>query len=86
MKADKLSLDVDAGQFAQLFIPDYFSAPQEGSFLLVFHLLSASWAAEDDVYKSNTNAVLFNIYLGGFSSSYKYYFPKQRKRSYYSRL
>jgi len=42
VKADKLSLDVDAGQFAQLFIPDYFSAPQEGSFLLVFHLLSAS--------------------------------------------
>jgi len=41
---------------------------------LVFHLHSASWAAEDEVYKSNTNAVLFNIHLGGFSSSYKNYF------------
>lgn len=74
---NKLNLDVNAGQFAQLFIPDYFTASDDGKFLLVFHLHSASWAAEDEVYKSNTNAVLFNIHLGGFSSAYKNYFINQ---------
>ncbi|NOX66516.1 MAG: hypothetical protein GXO85_12210 [Chlorobi bacterium] len=74
---NKLILDVNAGQFAQLFIPDYFSASQDGSFLLVFHLHSASWTAKDEAYKSNTNTVLFNIHLGGFYSSYKNYFINQ---------
>ncbi|VAX26959.1 hypothetical protein MNBD_IGNAVI01-2698 [hydrothermal vent metagenome] len=74
---NKLNLDVNDGQFAQIFIPDYFSPSQDGNFLLVFHLHSASWAAEDEVYKSKTNAVLFNIHLGGFSSSYKNYFVDQ---------
>ncbi|MEN8194709.1 MAG: T9SS type A sorting domain-containing protein, partial [Bacteroidota bacterium] len=72
-------LDLASGQFAQLFIPDYFSAGDSGKYLLVFHLHSASWAAEDEVYKSRTNAILFNIYLGGFSSSYQNYFVDQNK-------
>src|SRR3990172_3542235 len=65
------------GQFAQLFIPDYYQAPTDGKFDLVFHLHSASWAAEDQVYKANANAILFNIHLGGFSSSYQNYFVNQ---------
>ena len=74
---NKLNLNADAGQFAQLFIPDYFSPSKDGSFLLVFHLHGASWTAEDEVYKSKINAVLFNIHLGSFSSSYKNYFTNQ---------
>jgi len=65
------------GQFAQLFIPDYYQAPTDGKFDLVFHLHSASWATEDQVYKANANAILFNIHLGGFSSSYQNYFVNQ---------
>ncbi len=72
-------LNLASGQFAQLFIPDYFSPNDSGKYLLVFHLHSASWAAEDEVYKSHTNAILFNIHLGGFSSSYKNYFVNQSK-------
>ncbi len=66
-----------SGQFAQLFVPDYFIAPANGDFTLVFHLHSASWAAEDEVYRSRVNAILFNIHLGGFSSSYQNYFALQ---------
>jgi hypothetical protein len=66
-----------SGQFAQLFIPDFFVAPADGNLLLVVHLHSASWAAEDEVYRSHVNAVLFNIHLGGFSSSYQTYFATQ---------
>ena len=68
-----------SGQFAQIFVPDYFEAPADGKFDLVFHFHSASWAAENEVYKSHTNAVLFNIHLGGFSSSYQNYFVDQNK-------
>lgn len=68
------ALTLGEGQFAQLFIPDYYSAPDDGHFTLVFHFHSASWAAEDEVYKSNTNAVLFNIHLGALSSPYQNYF------------
>ncbi len=75
----KLQLNSGAGQFAQVFIPDFFAIQSNDEFLLVFHLHSASWAAEDQVYKSNTNAVLFNIHLGGFSSSYQNYFVDQSK-------
>lgn len=71
----KLNLnDGTTGQFAQLFIPDYYIAPPDGNFTLVVHLHSASWAAEDEVYRSHVNAVLFNIHLGGFSSSYQSWF------------
>lgn len=73
----KLNLDTNTGQFAQIFVPDYFSVLQDGKYLLVFHLHSASWAAENEVYKSKTNAVLFNIHLGGFSNSYHAYFADQ---------
>jgi hypothetical protein len=67
-------LNLGSGQFAQLFIPDYFTPPPDGRFLLVFHFHGASWAAEDEVYKSHTNAVLFNIHLGALSGSYQNYF------------
>lgn len=70
-------LQLGSGQFAQLFVPDYFVTPANGEFTLVFHLHSASWAAEDEVYKSHTNAILFNIHLGSFSSSYQTYFSNQ---------
>ena len=63
-----------SGQFAQVFVPDYFKAPENGKFMLVFHLHSASWAAEDMVYKAKANAVLFNIHLGALSSPYRNYF------------
>ena len=66
-----LQLSSATGQFAQLFVPDYYIPPTNGKIKVVFHLHSASWAAEDQVYKSETNAVLFNIHLGGFSSSYQ---------------
>jgi hypothetical protein len=62
------------GQFAQLFIPDYFVKPGDGKFDLVFHFHGASWPAEDEVYKPGVNALLFNIHLGGLSSPYQKYF------------
>lgn len=67
------------GQFAQLFIPDYFVQPENGKFMLVFHFHSASWAAEDEVYKARANAVLFNIHLGALSSPYQNYFLDSNK-------
>lgn len=72
-------LNLSSGQFAQIFVPDYFIPPADGKFTLVFHLHSASWAAEDQVYKSNTNAVLFNIHLGALSSPYQNYFSVQSR-------
>ncbi|MFQ6606664.1 MAG: T9SS type A sorting domain-containing protein [Fidelibacterota bacterium] len=69
------------GQFAQLFIPDYFVPDSSGQFTLVFHLHSASWAAEDEVYRSATNAILFNIHLGGLSSPYQNYFSDATRYS-----
>lgn len=79
-------LNLASGQFAQLFVPDYFVPdyfvpPVDGKFLLVFHLHSASWAAEDQVYKSQSNAVLFNIHLGSLSSPYQNYFSDPNKFS-----
>ena len=56
-----LGLNSSTGQFAQLFVPDYYAASANGQYMLVLHLHSASWAAEDQVYRSNTNAILFNI-------------------------
>lgn len=67
-------LGLASGQFAQLFIPDYYQIPAEGRLTLVFHFHSASWAAEDVVYRSGVNAVLFNIHLGALSSPYQAYF------------
>ncbi|MFO7525081.1 MAG: hypothetical protein R6W68_06470 [Ignavibacteriaceae bacterium] len=74
-------LNLGSGQFAQLFVPDYFAPPDDGKFLLVFHLHSASWAAENQVYKSQSNAVLFNIHLGSLSSPYQNYFSDPNKFS-----
>lgn len=67
-------LNLSAGQFAQLFVPDYYSPAPDGRFTLVFHLHSASWAAEDQLYRSATNAILVNIHLGSLSSPYQSYF------------
>ncbi len=67
------------GQFAQVFVSNYFKAPEDGKFILVFHLHSASWAAEDLVYKAQANAILFNIHLGAFSSPYQNYFQDSNK-------
>jgi hypothetical protein len=72
-------LQLASGQFAQLFIPDYFIAPGDGRFNLVFHFHSASWAAEDQVYKSNASALLFNIHLGALSSPYQNFFTSAGK-------
>ncbi len=72
-------LNLGTGQFAQLFIPDYYQPPADGKFLLVFHFHSASWAAEDEVYKAKANAVLFNIHLGGLSSPYRDYFSHSER-------
>lgn len=74
-------LNLGSGQFAQLFVPDYFIPPEDGKFLLVFHLHSASWAAENQVYKSHTNGILFNIHLGALSSPYQNYFSDPNKFS-----
>jgi hypothetical protein len=63
-------LKLNSGQFAQLFIPDYFISSSEDKFTLLFHLHSASWAAENMIYQSRINAILFNIHLGPFSSWY----------------
>jgi hypothetical protein len=71
------SLQLGQGQFAQIFIPDYYTPPADGKFILVFHLHSASWAAENQVYRGNVNAVLFNIHLGALSSPYQNYFSNQ---------
>ena len=67
------------GQFAQIFIPNHFKVSDDGKFTLVFHLHSASWAAEDEVYKSQANAILFNIHLGALSSPYQSYFQDSEK-------
>ncbi len=69
---DALQLDESSGQFAQLFVPDYFQS--SGDYDLVFHLHSATWAAENELYKAKANAILFNIHLGAFSSPYQAYF------------
>ncbi len=74
-------LNLGSGQFAQLFVPDYFIPPEDGKFLIVFHLHSASWAAENQVYKSHTNGILFNIHLGALSSPYQNYFTDPNKFS-----
>ncbi len=74
-------LNLASGQFAQIFVPDYFVPPADGKFILVFHLHSASWAAEDEVYKANANAILFNIHLGALSSPYQTYFIDPNKFS-----
>ena len=74
-------LNLASGQFAQIFVPDYFVPPADGKFILVFHLHSASWAAEDEVYKANANAILFNIHLGALSSPYQTYFTDPNKFS-----
>lgn len=66
-------------QFAQLFIPDYYEAPADGKFMLVFHFHSATWAAENEITKSGVNAVQFNIHLGALSSPYQNYFLDQSK-------
>lgn len=57
------------------------SPPIDGKFTLVFHLHSASWAAEDQVYLAGVNAILFNIQLGAFSSPYQNYFSAQGRYS-----
>ncbi|MGQ9559385.1 MAG: T9SS type A sorting domain-containing protein [Candidatus Oleimicrobiaceae bacterium] len=76
---DLFRLDRTKGQFAQLFVPDYFHPDADGSYILVFHLHSASWAAEDQVYKARCNAVLCNIHLGALSSPYQSYFSDQSR-------
>jgi hypothetical protein len=70
-------LNLGGGQFAQLFVPDYFAVPANGDFILTVHLHSASWAAENEVYRSRTNVILFNIHLGALSSPYQSYFAAQ---------
>ena len=65
------------GQFAQVFVPDYYWPSVDDSFTLVVHLHSASWAAENELYRSQTNAILFNIHLGALSSPYQTYFSTQ---------
>lgn len=70
-------LSLTSGQFAQLFIPDYYVKPVNDSIMFVFHFHSASWAAEDQVYKAGTNAILFNIHFGSLSSPYQNYFTTQ---------
>jgi hypothetical protein len=72
--SNQLSIDTNAGQFAQLFIPDYYNSSKDGKYTLVFHLHSASWAAENQVYNAEANAVVFNIHLGALSSPYQNYF------------
>lgn len=76
---DKLNLE--PGQFAQIFIPDYFIPPEDGKFILVIHLHGASWAVENQIYQSKINAVLFNIHLGALSTPYQNYFSEQNKFS-----
>jgi hypothetical protein len=75
-----LGLNQGSGQFAQIFIPDYYAVPADGKITLVFHLHSASWAAEDEVYRARANAVLFNIHCGALSSPYQAYFTPSRFR------
>jgi len=75
----QLSLDTGGGQFAQLFIPDYYQSDNDGRFNLVFHLHSASWAAENQVYRALVNAIVFNIHLGALSSPYQNYFSDSDK-------
>jgi hypothetical protein len=75
--SDRLSLDANSGQFAQLFIPDYYKSSSDGKFTLVFHLHSASWAAENQVYRAQANSIIFNIHLGAFSSPYQNHFANQ---------
>lgn len=72
-----LALNEEGGsQFAQLFIPDYYQVPPDGGIVLVVHFHSASWAAEDEVYRSRANAILFNMHLGAFSTPYRVFFSE----------
>ncbi len=76
---ERLSLDTGGGQFAQLFVPDYYEAHDDGKYTLIFHLHSASWAAENQVYRAHANAIVFNIHLGALSSPYQNYFSDSVK-------
>jgi hypothetical protein len=67
---------VTTGQFAQLFIPEYYVPPPDGGYTLVVHLHSASWAAEDAVHRARASTVLFTIHLGALSSPYQSYFSR----------
>jgi hypothetical protein len=72
-----LALNEERGsQFAQLFIPDYYQVPPDGGIVLVIHFHSASRAAEDEVYRSRANAILFSIHLGAFSTPYRVFFSE----------
>ncbi len=73
------SLRLSEGQFAELFVPDYYHTPQNGKITLVFNLHSANWAAENIVYRARANAILFNIHLGLLSSPYRKYFRDASK-------
>lgn len=64
------------GQSAEIFVPDYYRAPAGGAFTLVLHLHSASWAAEDAIYRARANAVLLAIHLGNLSGPYQSYFSR----------
>jgi hypothetical protein len=68
-----------SGQFAQLFVPDYYCVPPDGGVILVVHFHSASWAAEDEIYRSRANAILLNIHLGSFSTPYRVFFNDPRR-------
>ncbi len=73
-----LGLDTNKGQFAQVFIPNYYRAKNQ-PYDLVFHLHGASWAAEDEIYRAKANVILFNIHLGALSGPYQTYFADQSR-------
>jgi len=57
--SERLSLNTDGGQFAQLFIPDFYEASSDSEYTFVFHLHSASWAAENQVYHAQASIIIF---------------------------
>jgi hypothetical protein len=79
-------LQLGAGQAAQVFVPDYFSAPSDGQILLVIHLHGGVGASEDMVYRPRANAVLFSLELNGLSGVYQNYFADPLKFSVITNL
>ena len=72
-------LNGGGGQFAQMFVPDYYRPPADSGVLLVFHFHGASSAAEDQVTRARANAVLFNVHIGALSSPYQAWFADQSR-------
>ncbi len=68
-------IEFDLG-IGKLFVPEYFD-PHGSEFDLIVHFHGAAWLAQENLCRSQKNAVLVSVHLGALSSSYRLYFQDQ---------